>query len=628
MYRQIILSHLVDYLKLKKDIIQMKKSGKIVMLNCPFCGKEPMSANIIPNTSLINCFACKKKYNLLDIAKLVEKPFPDKEEEQLQYLKDLLKIDVTTKKDETEIGKLLDFYVESGFDLVPIVKNNKRPIEKDWTNKEHKDKDEWERWIATGLNIGVKTGIKSRKTIIDIDQKPIPEEIKKIMGNTLVQESNNGFHLVYEYDEDLPKTRIDELKIDVENEGGQVVIAPSVIDGYKRKFVNLVSPIKMPKELKDLLLSKITVPRKTISQSVIEDIEQEIYRKPLITEGEGRNDLLIRLGGILRKELNLLQTEYTINILNKMICDPPLEPKEIRGMMGSLDKYVKFDEQEMAHKILQYLKDAEEATKKDIELVITGYFAKGEVKKRIDKTLVYLLKEGFILKRGRNYHSIKKAEWKESLIETGIPIDFKMPYFHDVANFNWGDLVLIGSNNKKGKTHISMNIVKQLVEQGKKVYYISLETGSRFAKIALQLGLKEGDFYWDFVADPTKIELEPNAITIIDWLLVIDKAKTDLIFKHFVEQLYKTNGFLIIFMQLKQDNNWFAPNMAEQFPALACKYIYDDDEKGEYGKFKIPTIREPKIKIKSYEIPCHYNWQTKELRRIDELKKEKDSQRK
>jgi hypothetical protein len=94
----------------------------------------------------------------------------------------------------------------------------------------------------------------------------------------------------------------------------------------------------------------------------------------------------------------------------------------------------------------------------------------------------------------------------------------------------------------------------------------------------------------------------------------------------FVEQLYKTNGILIVFMQLKEDNSWFAQNMVKQFPSLACKYIYDNDDDGEYGKFKIEVIREPKLRIKSYEICCQYNWETKELKRIDEIEQPKEEQ--
>ena len=41
------------------------------------------------------------------------------------------------------------------------------------------------------------------------------------------------------------------------------------------------------------------------------------------------------------------------------------------------------------------------------------------------------------------------------------------------------------------------------------------------------------------------------------------------------------------------------------------RYIYDDERDGTYGKFVIDVIREPKGQMKSWEIPCKYNYETK-----------------
>ena len=644
MYKQVILSRLKEYLEKKKWTI--KKSGKVVMLLCPFCKKEPLSANIIPNTNIVHCFNCpedKNKYNLLDIAKEIEEKFPGTEEEQLQYLKKLLKIDVVTKKDENEIVKMLDFYEKNGFDLVPIMKNGKAPIEKDWTNKSHKDKKEWLEWIKNGLNIGVKTGVKSGITIIDIDQKPIPEEVKQLVKNVLIQETKNGFHLFFKYDKDFPKTRINDLKIDLENNGGQVVLYPSIVEGVGRKFLNSEDVTKMPEALKKLLLSKIDLPNlKTNSEKIIEDIKTGDFKiKPEDFKLKNNNlegvcnSSFIKLGGILRKELNLRQTEFVLNLLNNHLLEDPMEQKAIRAMIRELEKYTIFDEQELALKVLQYMRDAEDATRNDVVLAVMGT-NRGEEKKRIDKILNYLVREGYLIKRGRSYHIVKKVEWEDNLIDIGRPINFKCPYFDDIAHFNWGDLILIGSLTEKGKTHMAINIVKRLVRQGIVPYYIGLEAGSRYGKIALQLGLKEGDFKHpkNIIVDPTKVELEPNAITIIDWLMIVDKAKTDLVFSRLVEQLGKTKGFLFVFQQLKGIRNqkgeiikteWFAPNMATQFPSLATRYEYTDNNEGIYGEFIIDKVRERKWSNKrKKKLPCKYNWQTKELKRIDELEENKD----
>jgi len=99
MYKNIILNKIIDYLKAKKW--EVKQYGNSTMLLCVYCRKNPISANQIPNTHIINCFNCKRKYNLIDIVRELEpdkKEFP--EEDILQYLKELLNIEVTTQKDE------------------------------------------------------------------------------------------------------------------------------------------------------------------------------------------------------------------------------------------------------------------------------------------------------------------------------------------------------------------------------------------------------------------------------------------------------------------------------------------------------------------------------------------------
>jgi len=92
-----------------------------------------------------------------------------------------------------------------------------------------------------------------------------------------------------------------------------------------------------------------------------------------------------------------------------------------------------------------------------------------------------------------------------------------------------------------------------------------------------------------------------------------------LVFRHFIEQLDKNKGLLIIFQQLKHDGGWFAPNMCKQFPSLATRYLYEKEDDGTYGKFTIEEVREPtNYGKKTFELPCIYNWSTKELKRLDE----------
>jgi len=609
MYKKIIKTYLLQYLKLRK--ISYRKSGKIVMISCPFCNQDKMTANIIPNTHTINCFTCKKKYNLIDIAKKIETKFPDNEEEQYHFLKELLKVKVMTKTDELNIEKVLDFFVENGFSLVPIVHNRKAPpAENDWTNKTHKDKDEWVNWITNnGLNVGVRTGKVSGITIIDIDQKPIPEEIKKLMGNTLIEESTKGFHFFYKYDKDFPKT----------NDGGYVVIHPSSINGIQRKIEKLTPIIQMPKELKALLLSKITVSRKPDSEVIREHIATENFKLNLFEKGS-RNSSLVKLGGVFRKNFNTNDTKKILHILNNHNHRSG-SYREIEAMGRELEKYSKFDEKELAHKVLEYLKDVEEANRTEIAMTLAGT-NRGEDKKRVDKVLEYLVREEYLCKRGSKYAIIKQLDWSEELLQIGIPVKFKVPYFNNWAFFNQQDIIIIGSQNKYGKTTLAMNFVQKLVKQGIKPDYIYNETGGRFAKVALKLGMKAGDFASAWVSSPSKVILREGKVTIFDWVKPDDFARTDNVFADLIEKVKKTNGFLICFVQLRNNDDFFAKDQIGQFPALLAKYVYNNEE-GTDTQFLVRNVRDAKIRKKQFPIPCVYDWETHLVKTVDEIEEEK-----
>jgi hypothetical protein len=608
-----ILEQTIYYLRLTIPNFKKTESNGHLVFTCPACLHDSPTCSFKENTLFkMRCLKCSD--DLGDIADVMARQGEYSREEALKDIASVLNIEYFSND---EIKKIVDFYKTSNFDLVPITRYDKFPIEKEWTTKSHTDVKEWSNWLTEKLNIGVKTGERSNITVIDFDNGEIPEEIKPFIGNTLTQKTKQGYHLFYEYDKDLPSTRIEEMKIDILNNGKQCVIFPSEVKGHKRVFVGDLKIEKMPNELKEFLKSKIgKAPiNKTLSEQLQEDIKTENFKSDIIPEGS-RNVFMIRLGGILRKELNLSQVGYVLDIMNKNFCKPSLQPKEFRALLNQLDKYTDVDLNETSLKILHYLKLIEQATSKDIQEIT------GEKKVVVDKILATLLKEGLILRRGRFYHSIKKADWSDRFPAMSATLPFKVPYFNDVGHFNWADMLLLGGRSKVGKTTTALNFVKAFVDQGIKPYYIYLESGSRFQKTAVHLGMKEGDFYSAFVSDPTKIELEKNAVTIIDWLLVTEKNYTDTVMKSFVEQLNKTQGFLIVFMQLKHDDSWFAPNMALQFPALAARYIYDEvQDKSTYGtrgRWEIDAIREPKAFHKGAAIPCIYDWTTKQLKPVGE----------
>jgi len=499
---------------------------------------------------------------------------------------------------------VLDIYLENGFELVKVATNGKNPIATDWTNNGVVDMSRWIDWIAHGFNIGVLTGETSNLTVIDLDVKEIPEILANNMQDTLVQQSNKGYHFFYKYDAEIPTTRIDSLKIDILNNKRQCVIAPSTIDGVERYFLDDQNPIStMPEEVKTWLMGNI------------KKVESFYHIAECKIEEGGRNDSLVKIGGILRKELSPAQTSYVLNVINRRIIKDPLSQRELDAMCKSLINYTNTDLSTVKKKVLDYLSHVNIASLRDLQN------ATREEPEGLARVVYELQTDGKIIPYRKDFKLVSQPKWKTEFEGMGEPVEFKMPYFHDIANFCYGDMLLIGSQTGGGKTHIAMNIIKELCSEGITPYYITTEAGSRFIRIAEDLGLKEGDFFWDTIVNVENVQLKPKTVCVLDWLMVQDKSLTDKIFQLLQEQLLKSGGVLIVFQQLKDfTSEWFAPNMCKQFPVLATRYIRKKDDYAR-GEFQIDKIRDAKGHNSYKNIACIYNWLTKELKTVGDYGK-------
>lgn len=132
---------------------------------------------------------------------------------------------------------------------------------------------------------------------------------------------------------------------------------------------------------------------------------------------------------------------------------------------------------------------------------------------------------------------------------------------------------------------------------------------SRFQKVSQSLGIA-GKYYHTYHENPLAIELEYNAFSIIDWLHLEHKENTDTVLKHLNDELQRKGGILVIFTQLKQTYEFFAPNLIDHYPTFAARYIQDNDTKTE-GHWDIQKIKEPRGNYCTYILPCIYDQNTK-----------------
>jgi len=501
-------------------------------------------------------------------------------------------------------SKLLNFYCIYNFKLVKVSKDNKNPIENNWSNSKLNTYtlSNWKEWLKEGYNIGVLTGSSSNITVIDIDTKDANEELLKLMPPTFTQETQKGYHFFFKYNKNLPTTRIEHLKLDILNDGRQCILTPSVVKGHQRKVLHQANIAPMPKSLEEYLLNKVSKPSTQVSQ---------IFKA--LPEGN-RNNSLIQIGGILRKELNIKQTNYVMQLINRNFMQSPLPNKDIYNMTKSLHKYVEIDIDALSRKILYYLNLVNSANANDLKDFC------GEDRDVITEALKKLEQNGWVVKHRKEYKAVKKLVWNDTIGDLGATVPFKIPFFDNKAFWCWGDILLIGGGTGTGKTVICMNILKELIEQGVKPYYISTESGSRHARVARELGLVDGQYYWSQVFNVSEIKLEEKAVTIIDWLLPSEYKETDKIFQFLAQQVAETSGLLIVFMQLKDGTReWFAPNLCKLYPSFATRYILNKERDG--GIFKIDKIRDAKSADSYSDIICKYEWENKRLVPVNNLEK-------
>ena len=576
---------------------------------------------LMPGSDKFYCLTCGLKATIYDLIRLVEKKSMT-DEEIISFMTNTMKIDAYPELNE---------YKKYGWYLFTICKNGKVPIaDLHWREKEYNsnEKSKWLQIVESGFNLAVNCEF-SNVMIVDFDDKEVKQdfmvlrdELKHMLedSKTLMQNTTRGGkHYVFKYDEELCfKQKVDlggGLKIDTRTHKGYFLVSPSKINNVSYNWVNIGSEIKVvPVELKSKLLEIIKVDKGRSSEPSNQNTQEAVEKVKTIEEG-GRNGLLTSLGGLMIKTLSSDQVEFVLSIINQKFMNPPLPNFEIKAMLGSLDGYKQSEEETQEQKIYEccQLIQSNISARDIIDHVFPGDNKKRAI---VNKYLAKFHKEGKLVrdKRGK-YDCKQKVEWASVIPERGVICSYKIPYFDDIAYFENGDLILIGTPTGKGKTHISMNIIKQMKEQGIKPYYISLESGSRYLKIAEQLKLEVKDFYVSKnpIENPTQIELEPNAFSIIDWLYTgEDFAMTQSVFKYLSDELRRKGGTLIVFTQLKEDYNYFAVNLIKSFASFAARYIYDDTV-GVIGHFEVDKIRESKGHYQTARIDCEFNFDNKIL---------------
>jgi hypothetical protein len=133
------------------------------------------------------------------------------------------------------MSKLIDKYFQNNFYIIPIRKNSKRPLFKQW-NKYSLSLMETRQYIKDGYNIAV---VAKDLWILDYDIRPNWDSTFERIDwyrryNTWVQFTPHGYHIVLRCDDPLNEEILQKFEEPetVRHNDMYALIAPSKIDGH------------------------------------------------------------------------------------------------------------------------------------------------------------------------------------------------------------------------------------------------------------------------------------------------------------------------------------------------------------------------------------------------------------
>ena len=161
-------------------------------------------------------------------------------------------------------------YIENGIiihPLVPVVAGNrntgKAPIVKGWESRTTQyDTAYLQHAFSNGANVGANCGKASDLTVIDVDYyvKGIWEYVFEGIDTSkfVIQqrtEKDGKKHYLFKYSPELKTCTNHELGFDIRNDGGNIVLSPSV--HYEGDIYKLLAPIETRPELPKIVAERI-----------------------------------------------------------------------------------------------------------------------------------------------------------------------------------------------------------------------------------------------------------------------------------------------------------------------------------------------------------------------------------
>ncbi len=186
-----------------------------------------------------------------------------------------------------------------------------------WSTREPVDEATVRGWVASGLNLGLRTGARSQVIVIDDDRvKHGLDEFDAPPTGLIARSPTGSTHYYYRCPAVPPRNSASHLapKVDVRGEGGQVVVPPSIhpTEREEYRWAALGEPGPFPADLFRVVTVDMTPPPASTGQGYAETaLKREVERVEQAPQGQG-NDTLVKAafnlgqlvaGGVLSREV-------------------------------------------------------------------------------------------------------------------------------------------------------------------------------------------------------------------------------------------------------------------------------------------------------------------------------------
>ena len=469
---------------------------------------------------------------------------------------------IKTVEPDAEFKHHLEWYLEQGFSVIPLIVGKKEPAVDSWKPFQEKKptKVQIEKWFYSGsqYNMGVVCGrVSGNLVVLDFEDAKIAY---KVFGKGITKEtfcvksgSGKGLHIYFFAEYGCRKFKISELALDVQGEGSYVAAAPSLHpSGKTYEVVRWTPPEKIEEDFEEWLYAKIKEKIKDFDPQKNRQIIDVVTLLEGTTEGARDNSAIQVATWYRRAGKTQEETEDLMRSWNEK-NQPPLDDAQLQKCVNSAYKPVEpymfwFKQNPQAYKdIEQYsreeIKEAEQLLQQENIIPYILEATKevvGEEKNKVSIFLLNLVKESVDLSgdtaSGKNTlcDAVLSCFPKESVLKITGTSAKVLRYLEKVGTIYFAERAAYKKRGDDREETITEYDIKIAISEGKLVTYVTVKLEGKWTYQKIETEVD------NFITTTTEVS-QSDELTNRVWELTTDAGKkvTKTVIKRKLDEIEK-----------------------------------------------------------------------------------------